>query len=87
MWCTAPWIWASFGPGWCSLPRQKSNLFDKAAVIIRKAKTEAEKMARPVVRQARKARGKEKKVVRMMLQARFQTRPAKRVRTAIVRLW
>ena len=69
------------------MPRQESILFDKAAVIIRKAKTEAEKMARPVVRQARKARGKEKKIVRMMLQARFQTRPAKRVRTAIVRLW
>jgi hypothetical protein len=69
------------------LPRQKSILFANAAVIIRKARTEAEKMARPVVRLASMVRGMEKKSVRMMLQARFQTRPAKRVRTAIVRLW
>jgi hypothetical protein len=50
------------------LPRQKSILFAIAADIIRKAKTKAEKMARLVVRQARRARGMEKKRARMMPQ-------------------
>jgi hypothetical protein len=66
------------------LPRQKSILFAIAADIIRKAKTKAEKMARLVVRQARRARGMEKKRARMMPQLSLYRRAARRVRTAIV---
>lgn len=84
--CIEPWSWfrcMSEGCWSSSLDRQVSIRRDKAAAIIREARSQVKKIASPVVRLARMARGMAKKRPRITRQMRFQIRPARRVRMAI----